>query len=187
MDASVLAAIARWPNVPDVYGWLGLTARGQWRLQGEPIGNWAINEFIGRNYAADARGCWFFQNGPQRVFVALELAPWVLRVQPDGSLRTHTGLVPQRLLGAALVDGSAFVLHTDLGAGNVDDRDAGAFLPAVVDEHGRPAEAHLLAARRPLFVAAARCRLGGSLVPLQAMTLSQAEAAFGFRRQPNPG
>src|SRR5690606_15898587 len=35
MDPEVLAAIAKWPNVPAVYGWLGLTARGEWRLRGE--------------------------------------------------------------------------------------------------------------------------------------------------------
>ncbi|MGB3277244.1 MAG: DUF2946 family protein, partial [Castellaniella sp.] len=30
MDDQVLAAMARWPNVPAVHGWLSLTARGQW-------------------------------------------------------------------------------------------------------------------------------------------------------------
>ena len=35
--------------------------------------------FIGRNYAADARRCWYFQNGPQRVYVELEITPWVYR------------------------------------------------------------------------------------------------------------
>ena len=182
----MLAALAKWPNVPDVYGWLALTARGQWRLRGEPIANAAINAFIGRNYAADARGRWFFQNGPQRVYVTLELAPWVFRVQPDGSLLTHTGRRPRQLLAAALVDGSAFLLHTELGAGNVDDRDAGLFLPAVVDSRGQPAAAEALEGQAPLFVVAARCHLGDALVPLQPLSLAEAEAAFGFRRRPAP-
>ena len=71
MDADVLAAIARWPNVPAVYGWLSLTARGEWRLRGERIENAAIRAFFDRNYAGDAQGCWYVQNGPQRVYVAL--------------------------------------------------------------------------------------------------------------------
>jgi len=75
MDADVLAAIAKWPNVPAVYGWLLLTKRGEWRIRGEPIVNAAIGDFIGRNYAADDRGRWFLQNGPQRVYVDLELSP----------------------------------------------------------------------------------------------------------------
>src|SRR5512137_2286300 len=125
MDSSVLASIARWPNVPDVYGWLSLTRRGQWRLRGEAIGNPAIREFIGRNYAADPQGRWYFQNGPQRDFVALELAPWVYRLHPGGPMRTFTGNAPRRLLGAALVDGANFAVLTELGAGSIDDRDAG--------------------------------------------------------------
>ena len=42
MDADVLAAIAKWPNVPAVFGWLGLTARGEWRLKGQSIENAAM-------------------------------------------------------------------------------------------------------------------------------------------------
>jgi hypothetical protein len=37
-------------------------------------------DFIQRNYDHDADGCWYFQNGPQRVYVELEAAPWVLRI-----------------------------------------------------------------------------------------------------------
>ena len=40
----------------------------------------AFADFIARNYEADEHGRWFFQNGPQRVFVDLELAPLVLGV-----------------------------------------------------------------------------------------------------------
>ena len=32
LDASVVAAMARWPNVPDVYNWLVLDARGTPRV-----------------------------------------------------------------------------------------------------------------------------------------------------------
>jgi hypothetical protein len=49
-------------------------------------------DFIGRNYLVDAHGCWYFQNGPQQVFVELEATPWVWRIDPDGTVRTHTGL-----------------------------------------------------------------------------------------------
>ena len=33
MDDIVRQAIAKWPNVPHCYGWLGLDARGQWYLR----------------------------------------------------------------------------------------------------------------------------------------------------------
>jgi hypothetical protein len=134
MDSSVLAAIAKWPNVAAVYGWLGLTARGEWRLRGESIANAAIREFIGRNYASDQRGCWYFQNGPQRVFVELESTPWVWRVAVVAGaqiLQAHTGALPERLLGAWLDERGRVYLETELGCGLVDSRDVERTLGAV--------------------------------------------------------
>jgi len=191
MDESVLAAIVRWPGVPDVYGWLSLSARGQWRLRGEPIDNPSIRDFIGRNYAADQRGCWFFQNGPQRVFVTIELAPWIYRIQPDGRVLAFTGVAPRRLQAAALVDGATFVLLTELGPGNIDDRDADRFLAALTDVAGRAlgeaAVERALDGGQPVFVSSARCGLGEAVPPLQRLAADELGAVFGFRRQPAPG
>ena len=109
MDEIVEAALRKWPNVPHCYGWLGLDARGDWYLRderaqaagafpevkGSRIEHLKLREFIERNYAADAAGCWFFQNGPQRVYVELEAAPWVWRLHPRGAtveVRSHSGL-----------------------------------------------------------------------------------------------
>ena len=33
MDDIVLQALAKWPHVPDCYGWLGLDARGNWFMR----------------------------------------------------------------------------------------------------------------------------------------------------------
>ena len=147
MDASVEAAIARWPQVPDVHGWLLLDERGRYRLRApdhatsrafDVIGNPAIIEFIGRNYQCDADGRWFFQNGPQRVFVTLRLTPWILRVQVLGLPVTHTGRTVGRV-DALLIDQHATpILLTDLGPGAVDDRDLQLILDALTDIHGKP-------------------------------------------------
>jgi len=188
MDAGVLASIAKWPNVPEVYGWLSLTARGEWRLRGEPIANAAIREFIGRNYAADAQGRWYFQNGPQRVYVTLELAPWVYGLHPDGRMRTFTGIVPRRLLAAALVDGESFALLTELGAGNVDDRDAERFLAALADGEGAPLDEaaieRALGGDRPLWIRAAQLGLAEAIVPVQRLGIEALAARFGFVAAP---
>ena len=64
MDDSVLRGLAKWPDVPAVYGWLSLDRRGHWRIKGEHIGNPTVSAFIGRNYEYDSQGRWFFQNGP---------------------------------------------------------------------------------------------------------------------------
>ncbi len=116
MDDIVRQAMAKWPNVPDCYGWLGLDARGTWWLRdtqaqhqgrfnsgspgakGSAVQLDKLNDFIARNYEADARGCWYFQNGPQRVYVELEATPWVLRLHIQNQalqIRTHTGIARQ--------------------------------------------------------------------------------------------
>src|SRR2546422_6290676 len=66
MDELVARSLAKWPNVPAVYGWLALDRRGNWRIKGQRISNVALREFIARNYECDSQGRWFFQNGPQR-------------------------------------------------------------------------------------------------------------------------
>jgi len=101
MDPGVLEAMRRWPNVPAVYGWLSLTPRGEWRLHplgdamqggyGEGISNTQILSFINRNYVSGQDGTWFFQNGPQRVYVELESTPLIWRVAHDGQVTAHTG------------------------------------------------------------------------------------------------
>jgi len=83
VDDAVARSLAKWPNVPAVFGWLSLDRRGQWRIKGERIANRALNEFIGRNYDRDAKGRWFFQNGPQRVYVSLAYTPLVIRVDEE--------------------------------------------------------------------------------------------------------
>jgi len=93
MDEQVIRSLIKWPNVPDCYGWLALDRRGQWRMRdeftqqnnlpGQVIKHQALNEFISRNYARDTQGKYFFQNGPQRVFITLDATPWIARMIPN--------------------------------------------------------------------------------------------------------
>ncbi|MBH9553606.1 DUF2946 family protein [Inhella gelatinilytica] len=136
MDDLVRAAMAKWPQVPDCRGWLALDARGDWYMRDEacqragafpnPKGSRVVHDkllaFIARNYEVDSQGRWFFQNGPQRVYVVLESAPWVLRVQPDGTVRTHTGRAVQ-VLSAWLDEYGWLYLGTDAGLGLVHSQD----------------------------------------------------------------
>jgi hypothetical protein len=83
MDALVARSMAKWPDVPAVYGWLALDRRGQWRIKGERITHPGLRDFIARNYQGDEYGRWYFQNGPQRVFVTLAYTPLVVRYESD--------------------------------------------------------------------------------------------------------
>lgn len=140
MDEIVRQAIARWPNVPHCYGWLGLDARGNWYLRDEAaqaMGSFAdgpaqargsrihhrkLIEFIERNYECDEAGRWFFQNGPQRVYVELEATPWILRLDGDLRAQTHSGR--SVAVSGCLVDESGRVyLQTEVGLGLVHTQD----------------------------------------------------------------
>ncbi len=121
MDDVVARSIAKWPGVPAVYGWLELDRRGNWRIKGEKIANAALREFIARNYAADSRGCWFFQNGPQRVYVSLAYTPWVVHYEGDAVL-DHCGR--PFAVGETFLDEEGSVLVVQEGEiALLDDRD----------------------------------------------------------------
>jgi hypothetical protein len=90
MDEIVARSLAKWPNVPAVYGWLSLDRRGNWRIKDERIGNSVLRGFIARNYESDAQGRWYFQNGPQRVYVRLAYTPLVVHYEGD-ALFDHCG------------------------------------------------------------------------------------------------
>ncbi|MGH8815685.1 DUF2946 family protein [Achromobacter pestifer] len=149
MDQSVKDAIARWPDVPAVFGWLSLDGRGRWRLHpqglaaeggaGESITNLQILDFINRNYEHDDEGRWFFQNGPQRVFLRLDAAPFVLRLSDDNTrLLSHTDAVIASINGWWLDDAGQLYAMTPAGAGIVLDRDLPALLEKLRTDHGEP-------------------------------------------------
>lgn len=133
MDQIVRDALAKWPNVPACTGWLLLDRRGQWRMRddacqaagdiGDVIRHAALKRFIERNYEADATGRWFFQNGPQRVFVDLAYTPHVVRLHCDGAPGN-----------AAADDGAA----DDSGTPRLVDECGNAFEPAAAwfDDQG---------------------------------------------------
>jgi len=117
MDNNVLRSLIKWPNVPHCFGWLALDRRGQWRMRdeyaqenklpGNPIKHATLNDFISRNYACDTSGRYFFQNGPQRVFITLDVTPWVARIIPGETgmqllTQCDTQIDPQNVLSDEL-------------------------------------------------------------------------------------
>jgi len=164
VDEAVLRALARWPGVVDVYGWLLLDRRGEWRLRVagaetrfERIGNGALRGFICRNYAADARGRWYFQNGPQRVYVGLAYTPLVVRLDAAG-LTDHCGRAFGEPRGMWQDEEGSLLLLGERGLGLVDDRDLAAF------SVGR----------------------GDELSGLPVVTRAEAPGRFGYVREPRP-
>ncbi len=158
MDAIVEAALRKWPAVPHCYGWLGLDARGDWYLRdtdvqaagpfpqakGSRIEHDGLREFIQRNYAVDARGAWYFQNGPQRVYVALEAAPWVFRldaVPGEAAERWRVGARDgrsARCRSCWLDEQGRLFIDCDIGFGLLHSLDTGVAALAVEAGDWRP-------------------------------------------------
>jgi len=147
MDDIVKAAMLKWPQVPNCHGWLALGARGQWfmrddriqaagpfpRVLGSRIEHTKLLEFIHRNYACDAAGAWYFQNGPQRVYVDLEVTPYVWRIAMADSgwaVTAHTGTAAQ-VTDAFVDENGRLFLNSDLGLGLVHSLDSGLAVQAL--------------------------------------------------------
>lgn len=193
MDDIVAQAMARWPDVPAVYGWLRLDRRGRWLVKGEPIGHRHTVDFIGRNYHCDALGRHFFQNGPQRVYVDIDHYPHVLWLDgtPDGeaSFVTHAGARVEHVRRAWVHAVDGVVVEFDRAGstqpawGSVLDRDLPALVDCITDARGRALDASawecLLEGRAP------GCRLstGGTSVPVEWLA---PQLSCSFVRKPRP-
>jgi hypothetical protein len=136
MDDIVRQALAKWPNVPHCFGWLGLDERGNWYMRddrvqaagafpqakGSLLKHEKLVDFIHRNYECDDAGQWYFQNGPQRVYVELQATPWIWRVDAQGGVTSHTGRAAQ-VRECLLDEEGRLYLATDLGLGLVHTLD----------------------------------------------------------------
>ena len=153
MDDIVRQAMAKWPNVPNCYGWLGLDERGNWYMRddltqaagpfatskGSLLRHEKLIDFIHRNYERDAHGQWYFQNGPQRVYVELQATPWVWRMAAADAVTTHTGR-PAQVRACFTDESGRLYLDTDLGIGIVHTQDIVQAVEAVEAGRWRPQE-----------------------------------------------
>jgi len=192
MDPIVIKAMHKWPDVPNVFGWLSLDRRGNWLIKGERIGNPAVVEFIGRNYAADERGRWFFQNGPQRVFVTLAYTPFVIRTLGGGTFRleTHTGVRLEHASGVWLDERGALIVRWPAGVGAVADRDLGEVSLHFTDSRGNPIPEEELARALDPDSPGRRAGFwfdyGGERLPVGRIHSEQVPQKFGFYPDPRP-
>lgn len=189
MDDWVLKALQRWPNVPALFGWLGLDRRGRWLIQGGTITHPRIVQTMNRNYAADEHGRWYFQNGPQRGYIRLASTPLILLVAEDQrSLVTHTGLPVERVTNAYLDEEGALVLSTEHGPGELIGSDLSWALERM-SARGGPVDDDVLAAALSLPSHSATditLALAPSPVHLRRLNFADAPSALGFDREPLP-
>ena len=193
MDDIVKKAIAKWPNVPHCYGWLALDARGNWRMRderaqhlglaGDKVVQQALLGFINRNYMADERGCWYFQNGPQRVYLDLEATPFIARTEPQHGLVLHTGEPMGPLDHAYMTETGELIVEGGGKVAQVDDRDV-AQLMTQMDMAGQPLTDEALMAWLDGGAGDLTLRHGGQQVPLERIRRDEVAQRFRFTRLP---
>ncbi|MGB9992882.1 DUF2946 family protein [Pseudoduganella rhizocola] len=191
MDDIVKQAMAKWPNVPHCYGWLLLDARGNWRMRderaqhldlpGDKLNNPALVGFIVRNYLHDERGNWYFQNGPQRVYLNLETTPFIARTDPAQGFVLHTGAALGAIEHVFITEAGELILQSGDVVAQLDDRDVAQVLAKLRLNGDDVSDEGLLAwledAGNP-----AQLTLDGTLV--KRLARDTVPERFGFHRQP---
>jgi hypothetical protein len=195
MDPQVQKALAKWPNVPHCYGWLALDARGSWRMRdeqaqksgglGERITQATLTAFINRNYLHDEAGKWYFQNGPQRVYVELQAAPYIARIEPGMKLVLHTGTVMQQPNLMYLSDGGNLWLCSENEVAMLDDRDLSHCLP-LLSLNEKALDEAALQAWMDSAPSAGQLKLKWHeiSIPVERLVEAEAPGRFSFVRSP---
>jgi len=191
LDNSVIRAMARWPNVPAVHGWLSLDARGRWCLRGDPVTHRGAIEFINRNYDCTDAGEWYFQNGPQRVFVDLDYTPWIFTLDGSSQLADHTGRRVTRLRGAHVDEDGNLLLVGERGIGLLCDRDLQPLCDALRLADGTPcSEEHvlrLMGGGAPMPSEPLYLEWCGDRLEVESLRREQVSTRFGFLPRPRAG
>ena len=195
MDDIVKQAMAKWPNVPHCYGWLALDARGGWRMRdeaaqqanaaGDKLNNATLLGFINRNYGHDDAGRWYFQNGPQRVYVNLEATPYIARTDPAQGLVLHTGAALPAIERLYLTEVGVAIVQAGEIVAQVDDRDVAQLFEAL-ELDGQPAGDEALMRWLDGGAGSLTLRWQGQAVPVERIGGEDLAQRFGFVRTPAP-
>jgi hypothetical protein len=195
MDEIVKQAMAKWPNVPHCYGWLALDERGAWRmrdestqkqgLRGDRINHPALQSFIDRNYMRAPDGSWYFQNGPQRVYVNLLATPFIAHTDPVQGFVLHTGEPVPLLDEFWLTDSGTFIIEGNGKVAQIDDRDMTEVMEKFrLDDAAVSDERLWKWFNDPTDHARITFETPSRHIPVQRLLASDVAAHFGFIREP---
>jgi hypothetical protein len=205
MDEGVTQSLVKWPTVPHCFGWLALDRRGAWRMRddyaqahglpGAVIKHAALNAFIARNYASDADGRYFFQNGPQRVYISLDATPWVVRMIPTGNAehpwQFQTQCESLLLPTAAFMDEAGHILIEGMLKQTISStanqfREIERLSIALLHDHDIEIFSGLASLGNTACALEGSWRWHGSDLRLEPITTAEVESRFQFQTRPQP-
>lgn len=186
--------MAKWPNVPHCRGWLALDGRGAFRMRdaaaqaanapGDVIRHSALLAFIYRNYGPDGHGAWYFQNGPQRVYVELAATPYIARTVPTGGFVTHDAQTLAPVDAAWITEEGRLVVQGGGKIAMVDDRDLAECL-AMLRSDGAPLDDETLIAWLERMQGELQLDTGTHRVPVRPLRSGELGARLGFDPHPS--
>ena len=194
MDELVKQSLTKWPNVPHCYGWLALEARGAFRMrdeaaqaahqQGDIIRHESLLAFIYRNYDCDNRGAWYFQNGPQRVYVELESTPFIARTDPELGFVLHDRTPVHEIDQVFMTNAGQLIIQSEQKIAMLDNHDLAPCLSMLHLKDQAIADDDLLvwlsAPNQSL-----QMKLGQEFKNVEWVASNQLENRFGFIAHPS--
>jgi hypothetical protein len=151
---------------------------------GDKLNNATLVGFINRNYLADERGCWYFQNGPQRVYVNLEATPFIARTDPAQGLILHTGQPLGAPDQAFMLNTGGIVLRARERLAQLDDRDVAQLLQAL-ELDGREVTDEGLMAWLDGGPGRLALRWQGREIAMERLAAAEAPGRFGYVQRPD--
>jgi hypothetical protein len=164
-------------------------------LPGDAIKHAALNAFIARNYASDTDGRYFFQNGPQRVYVNLDATPWIVRMMPTGNTehpwQFQTQCESQLTPTAAFMDEAGHILiegmltQTIWSAAN-QFREIERLSIALLHDHDIELFSGLASLGNTACALEGSWQWQGRDLALEPITAAELERRFEFQARPQP-
>jgi hypothetical protein len=156
-------------------------------LAGDKVIQTALLGFINRNYAVDELGRWYFQNGPQRVYVNLEATPFIARTDPAQGLLLQTGEAVGALERAWMTETGALIVEAGGKVAQIDDRDVGQLIAAIEMGGATVSDDALLAwLDNGAGEGEMALHYQGKNVPIGRIAQADVARQFGFTRLPVP-
>jgi hypothetical protein len=151
---------------------------------GDRIANAALLNFINRNYAHDGDGRWYFQNGPQRVYVDLEATPYVARTDPAQGFLLQTGEALAQIDQAYMTERGQLILQSGDKVALLDDRDLAQCTGTLAIDGAPASDDRLIGWLTEAAPAAMVMRHQGRELPVQRIDSGELAQRFGFVPQP---
>jgi hypothetical protein len=151
---------------------------------GDIIRHESLLAFIYRNYDCDTRGAWYFQNGPQRVYVELEATPFIARTDPELGFVLHDRTPVREIDQIYMTDAGQLIIQSRQKIAMLDPSDLAHCLAMLYVEDHAIADDDLLtwlsAPNQPLQI-----KLGQLLKSVEWIDSNQLQKRFGFITHPS--